>query len=130
MKTPNGLAPLEEYRIFEKKCDKLLMMQKIRFAGVVNHLGHLVAGGFRNDIFPLEDDVDMRKLYMQLALKVSMRKDFDYCLGPVKFSVSRREKVVMFSFPLGNKFLLVSTEPDINIESTAKLILDKMKISI
>ncbi len=130
MKTPNGLAPLEEYQIFEKKCDKLLMMQKIRFAGVVNHLGHLVAGGFRNDIFPLEDDVDMRKLYMQLALKVSMRKDFDYCLGQVKFSVSRREKVVMFSFPLGNKFLLVSTEPDINIESTAKLILDKMKISI
>ena len=104
-------------------------MQKIRFAGVVNHLGHLVAGGFRNGVFPLEDDVDMRKMYMQLALKVSMRRDFDYCLGQVKFSISRREKVVLFSFPMDNKILLVSTEPDIDIEETARLISKEMKIS-
>ncbi len=86
-------------------------------------MGRLVAGGFKEGISPLEDEAERRKMYMELALRVSMRMEFDYTLGPVKYSASRREKAVMMSFPLNNNVLLVSTEPSVDIEKFAQKVL-------
>jgi hypothetical protein len=87
-------------------------------------MGHLVAGGFKPGVTPLEDEAERRKTYMELALRVSMRKDFDYSLGPVKYAASRREKAVVLSFPLNSNVLLVSAEPDVDIDKTAKKIMN------
>ncbi len=111
-----------EYYLYEEKCQSLLKEPEIRFAGFINHMGHLVAGGMKKGMSPLEDEADMRKLYMELILRVSTRKEFDYSLGPVEYSASRREKAVMLSFPIGNKVMLVSAETDVNIDETAKKI--------
>ena len=112
-----------EYNIYQQKCNLLLKEDKIRFAGLINHMGRLVAGGFKEDVSPLEDEAERRKMYMELALRVSMRMEFDYTLGPVKYSASRREKAVMMSFPLNNNVLLVSTEPSVDIEKFAQKVL-------
>jgi len=112
-----------EYSIYQQKCDLLLKEEMIRFAGLINHMGRLVAGGFKEGISPLEDEAERRKMYMELALRVSMRMEFDYTLGSVKYSASRREKAVMMSFPLNNNVLLVSTEPSIDIEKFAQKVL-------
>jgi len=104
-----------EYYLYEEKCQSLLKEPEIRFAGFINHMGHLVAGGMKKGMSPLEDEADMRKLYMELILRVSTRKEFEY-------SASRREKAVMLSFPIGNKVMLVSAETDVNIDETAKKI--------
>jgi len=112
-----------EYSIYQQKCNLLLKEETIRFAGLINHMGRLVAGGFKEGISPLEDEAERRKMYMELALRVSMRMEFDYTLGPVKYSASRREKAVMMSFPLNNNVLLVSTEPSIDIEKFAQKVL-------
>ncbi len=111
-----------EYYLYEEKCQSLLKEPEIRFAGLINHMGHLVAGGMKKGMSPLEDEADMRKLYMELILRVSTRKEFDYSLGPVEYSASRREKAVMISFPIGNKVMLISAETDVNIDETAKKI--------
>ena len=113
----------DEYKIFEQKCQTLLKEPDIRFAGLVNHMGHLVAGGMKKDVAPLEEEEDMRKLYMELILRVSMRKEFDQSLGAVKYSASRREKAVVLSFPIGNKVLLISTNPSVEIDNTAAKIM-------
>lgn len=112
-----------EYWIFEQKCKKILQEGEIRFAGVINRMGRLVAGGFKEGIRPLEDEEDRRKMYMELILRVSMRSEFDYSLGKVKYTASRREKAVVMSFPLDNNVLLISAEPDISIDKTANKIL-------
>jgi len=112
-----------EYYLYEEKCQSLLKEPEIRFAGLINHMGHLVAGGMKKGMSPLEDEADMRKLYMELILRVSTRKEFDYSLGSVEYSASRREKAVMISFPIGNKVMLVSAETDVNIDETAKKIM-------
>ena len=112
-----------EYSIFEQKCEKLLSEPEIRFAGLINHMGHLVAGGMKEGTTPLEEQADMRKLYMELILRVSTRKEFDYSLGAVKYSASRREKAVVLSFPIDNKVLLVSAETNVNIEDLATKIM-------
>ena len=62
-------------------------------------------------------------MYMELALRVSMRKEFDYSLGPVKYAASRREKAVMISFPMNSNVLLVSAEANVEIDKTANKII-------
>jgi len=109
-----------EYYVFEQKCQNLLKETDIRFAGLINPMGHLVAGGMKKGLKPLEDDADMRKLYMELILRVSTRQEFDESLGVVYYSASRREKAVVLSFPIGNKVLLISADVDVNIDETAK----------
>ena len=118
-----------EFEKFEQKCDKLLELDEIRFACLINNMGKLVAGGFKKGITPLEDDAERQKMYMELALRVSMRMEFDYCLGPVKYSASRREKAVMMSFPINNKVLLISAETWIDIEKLAKKIMRIINVS-
>ncbi len=113
----------DEYFIFEQKCNRLLQEDEIRFAGLINSMGRLVAGGFKEGITPLEDEADRQKMYMELALRVSMRKDFDYSLGPVKYTASRRQKAVMMSFPINSNILLVSAEPTVDIDNFANKIM-------
>lgn len=114
---------VNEYWIFEQKCKKILQEDEIRFAGIVNRMGRLVAGGFKEGIRPLEDEEDRRKMYMELILRVSMRSEFDYSLGKVKYTASKREKAIVMSFPLDNNVLFISAEPDISIDKTANKIL-------
>ncbi len=114
---------VNEYWIFEQKCKKILQEDEIRFAGIVNRMGRLVAGGFKEGIRPLEDEEDRRKMYMELILRVSMRSEFDYSLGKVKYTASKREKAIVMSFPLDNNVLFISAEPDIPIDKTANKIL-------
>ena len=109
-----------EYYVFEQKCQNLLKESDIRFAGLINPMGHMVAGGMKKGLKPLEDDADMRKLYMELILRVSTRQEFDQTLGVVDYSASRREKAVLLSFPIGNKVLLISADANVNIDETAK----------
>ncbi|MFN3655350.1 MAG: DUF6659 family protein [Candidatus Nitrosotenuis sp.] len=118
-----------EYWVFEQKCQTMLKLDEIRFAGLIDKRGRLVAGGFKEGVTPLEDVAERQKMYMELALRVSMRKEFDYSLGPVKYSASRREKAVMMSFPLGANVLLVSANPHVDIDKTAKKIMKVAGIS-
>ena len=111
-----------EYYMFDQKCQNLLKEPEIRFAGLINPMGHLVAGGMKKGMNPLEDDADMRKLYMELILRVSTRQEFDQSLGEVEYSASRRKKAVVMSFPIDNKVLLVSANTDVDIDATAKKI--------
>lgn len=112
-----------EFFLFEQKCQNLLKEPEIRFAGLINPMGHLVAGGMKKGLKPLEDDADMRKLYMELILRVSTRQEFDKTLGEVKYAASRRTKAVVMSFPIDNKVLLVSANPDVSIDETANKIM-------
>jgi len=62
-------------------------------------------------------------------LRVSMRQEFDYSLGPVKYSASRRQKAVMMSFPINSNVLLISVEPTIDIDQTARKVMKIMGLS-
>ena len=127
-KDDTGSDSTGEYSIFQTKCDMLLDEPEVRFAGIINHLGSLVTGGFKKNVTPLETNEQMKKIYMELALRVSMRKDFDDSLGPVQFSLSRRKKAVMYSFPIDNKILLVATIPQVSIEKFASKVMKMLGI--
>ncbi len=62
-------------------------------------------------------------LYMELALRVKMRREFDDDLGKVQFSMSFREKLIVMSFPIENDVLMVSMERKTQFEKISFKIL-------
>jgi len=106
-------------RLFKQKLYEIISEKEIRFAGFVNMQGELVKGQFREGVVPFENDEEQKKTFRELALRISTRKKFDYSMGAVKYSASRREKLVMMSFPLKNMILLITAEPNVNIDRLA-----------
>ena len=106
-------------KLFKQKLDEILSEQEIRFAGFVNMQGDLVEGQFREDVVPFENDEEQKRVFRELAVRISTRKNFDFSMGAVKYSASRREKLVMMSFPLKNIILLITTDPHVNIDRLA-----------
>ena len=104
---------------FKQKLDEIVSEKDIRFAGFVNMKGELEEGKFREDIVPFENDEEQQRIFRELALRITIRKKFDYSMGAVKYSASRREKLVMMSFPLKNIILLITAEPNVNIDRLA-----------
>ncbi len=98
---------------YNKICENIKKLDpKIRFTGIINPRGRLVAGGMKEGLEPLESKKDDEMLFMELALRVRMRKEFDRQLGKVKFSMSLRDKALAMSFPVGAEdTLYVYAEP-------------------
>jgi hypothetical protein len=92
---------------FQNLCDAIFALNpNIRFAGVVNNMGTLVAGGMKQSVKSMEHKGDSSKLYLESALRSEMRKDFDKEFGKTIYSFSEREKIKVASFPLHNDNLL------------------------
>jgi len=110
---------------YEKVCDLVKKIDsKIRFAGIINEKGNLVAGGMKKNITPLESEKDDEMLFMELALRVRMRREFDRQLGKVTFALAVREKALAMSFPLNDETLYVYAEKDVDYTELPKRILD------
>jgi len=109
---------------YEKLCDFAKQADsKVRFAGVINSRGRLIAGGMISSKKRLGDRKRDEMLYMELALRVKMRSELDDDLGKVKFSMSFREKLIVMSFPIKDDVLMVSLERKTQFENTAFSIL-------
>ena len=104
---------------YQQKLDEIFVEKDIRFAGFIDSEGCLIKGKFKEDIIPFETDAEQQKIFRELAYRVSTRKNFDHSMGQVKYSASRREKLVMMSFPLKDNILLITTEPNVNIDRLA-----------
>ena len=113
---------VEKSDSLQSKCEKLLLEPEIRFAGIIDPMGNLKAGGFKGSISPLMEETERKKMFMEVALRVATRRDFDENLGEVEFSLSKRKKSLVLSFPIGKMILLVSTNPNQNINEITRKI--------
>jgi|TARA_B100001105_G_C22231684_1_gene374289 hypothetical protein len=96
----------------EQICQDIIDLDpKMRSARFISARGHLTAGGMKDGILSLEAKKQDEMMFMELALRVRMRHEFDTEFGVVHFSLSYRDKVIVMSFPLSNDdVLLVSCE--------------------
>ena len=113
-------------KLYDKKCNNLLGESEIRFAGIVDKDGKLVAGGFKEGLTPYEDDETKLQEFFKFVSKASIRKEFDESLGPINYIAARRDKAVLvsFPFPVTQILLLISAEPTVNIEILAKKVIE------
>ncbi|MCV0401436.1 MAG: hypothetical protein K5777_05615 [Nitrosopumilus sp.] len=121
MSEPN--FDLDEYN---KKCDKILEDPEILFAGLLDGSGTLLAGGYKKGTCSRLTDEQHQSICTELASRVTKRKKFNSELGHVKYSSSRRERVVIMSFPIYDKVIMIIAEPHINIDRFAFRILNTL----
>ena len=113
-------------KLYSEKCSKLLAQEEIRFAGIVDKEGQLIAGGFKEGLTPYEGDETRLQSFLEFVSKASIRKEYDESLGPINYLAARRDKAVLvsFPFPITKILLLISAEPSANIESLAKKVVE------
>jgi hypothetical protein len=114
------------FQLYDEKCKILLKEPEIRFAGIVNISGNLALGGFKEGLTPYENDETKLQAFYNFVSKASIRKEFDESLGPINYIAARRDKAVLisFPFPLSQILLLISAEPNVNIENLAKKVVE------
>jgi hypothetical protein len=124
------MVPDDESRSnFDVICKKVFELdKKIRSARIISSKGKLVAGGMKEGLKSLEDAKKDDMLFMELALRIRMRQEFDEEFGKVEFSLSHRERVILMSFPIGdNNVLFVSSERQLDLGKIPFNILEIIK---
>jgi len=102
-------------------CHRLCNKPKVRFCGVINPLGRLVTGSFRDGIKPLDNEDQRQMMYIQSYLEMSMKREFDDTLGNVNFITTYRDNIVLITIPMRqNYLLLMSVERNAEIEQIVK----------
>ena len=98
----------------------------IRFVGIANGMGTVLATSYRDQLNPLMND-DETKLYaMQAVFRAELREDFQKNLGTLNYSVGKYEKLIRATIPLNdvnesNYYLLISFD----IEANAIFIIER-----
>ncbi|MHA7646892.1 DUF6659 family protein [Nitrosopumilus sp. S4] len=102
----------ENLKRLDEQCQKLSEEDKVRHVGVINELGHLIAGGFRKGVTPILSKERIKMVYMQMQLDFNMRQELDDVLGTIDYIASRRTKQLIISVPIGENLVLITAEPD------------------
>ena len=122
------LVTVEDVQYFEKLCKEIINLDsKIRFAGVISEMGKLIAGGQKKGIKLLIEEREHEMLFMEVALRIRMRHEFNRQLGPVNFTISHRDKVLVMSIPFDNKIMYISSDKKLNLSKIPFAILEIMR---
>lgn len=118
-------------KMLNEICNKILEIDSgIRFAGFISKLGRLVANSSKEGAEQILDQTEHEMLFMEVALRIRMRSQFDSKLGKVDYTVSKRRRIVVMSFPYKEHILYISAETDIKIEYVAEQILNLLKETV
>ncbi len=112
-----------ENKTDQQKCQLILELPEIRFAGLLDYMGNLIVGDFKPGISPLKDEYERKKMFVEAVLRIRTRQDFDDNLGPVEYAAARRKNVVTMTVPFEDKVLFVAAAPDVDIDKTASKVI-------
>jgi len=107
---------------YEKICTEMYKFdRRVRYAAILDESGRQVAGGMRRGIPSLEPQSEDLRLIANLTIQLSTDKTWDGYFGRSQYTFIKREKVNILTFTIGNKLLLVSTEPDFTLQQAQDL---------
>ncbi|MEO9321579.1 MAG: DUF6659 family protein [Nitrososphaera sp.] len=110
-------------------CEKVLTFDDdIRYAGVIDSGGALVAGGMRNGLDSLVAQTDEELFLAQTALRRSMRERFDSTMGTARFAYVEREKISILTFYMKDKILVVTLEPNVESHTAMDIAEDTLEL--
>jgi len=107
----------EEIKSLEEASKKILQEEKVRLVRIINRMGRVIVERYQEGITSLLQDKEDRMISMQLALEVFLRDEFDEKLGPIDYVLSKRKKINLISIPIGKHLVLVSTEPNADVNA-------------
>jgi len=107
----------------EKLCSSILSINKnIQSVTVINKNGRPIENMTKedNDIIPYKEN---EMLLMQCALTISMGRDFDEYFGQIWYTFVARKNLSLFSFPINNNVILVTSKSNISPIAIARKIM-------
>ena len=82
-------------------CDRVLQIAgKIRFVGIANHLGTLIASSYRHNLIPLLTREETSHYVLQSVLRSATREDFESKLGRQEYSIGKYRNVIRATVPI------------------------------
>ncbi len=100
---------------YQKILDAIFALNNdIRYAGLIDETGILIAGGMRHGIDSIVDQPSEELYLTHTALRKSMRERFDDTMGQSRFVYVEREKLSLLTFYLDKKMLLITLEPSLD----------------
>jgi len=85
---------------------------KVRFAGVANSKGEMIAGGQKENVEKILDGENVKMSIHYALQKRDLYTNLEYKLGKEQSSITEYAIVTMISIPINsNDLFLISTEP-------------------
>jgi hypothetical protein len=114
---------------YEKLCEAVFALHDdIRYAGVIDDTGLLLAGGMRKGIDSVVDQTNEELYLAQTALRKSMRQRFDESMGRARFAYVEREKISIITYYMNKKILLVTLEPNVDSHTAIDIAEDTLEL--
>lgn len=102
-------------------CKQILALDHtIRFAGVADRFGKIIAYQYREGLLPLLDTKDSERSIMQSAIRMSTRRTLEEKLGKTVYAFTMYEKVKRVTIPMHtggqDEILMISFDMESNHE--------------
>jgi hypothetical protein len=89
-------------------CNQVSQLDKsIRFAGIANKLGTLIAYQLREELIPLLNEEEIQDSIMKTVLRMKTREDYESKLGDVIYTFALYKRVKRVSIPLDHPDMAV-----------------------
>ena|SRR5437588_12928252 len=116
---------------YEKLCQAVFALHDdIRYAGVIDDTGLLIAGGTREGIDSIVDQTNEELYLAQTVLRKSMRQRFDDTMGKARFAYVERENISLLTCYMNKNLLLITLEPNINSHTAIDIAEDALELII
>ena len=98
------------YAYAKQICNQVLELDiSIRFAGIANNMGTLIAYRLRKGLVPLLDEGEIQNSIMKTVLRMKTREDYESKLGDVIYTFTLYKRIKRASIPLDHPDLAVLT---------------------
>ena len=115
------------YAYAKEICNQVLQLDKsIRFAGIANNMGTLIAYKLRDGIVPLLNEEELQNSIMKTVLRMKTREDYESKLGDVIYTFAQYKRVKRASIPLDHPDLAVLTMSFDMAADQESIIMDKI----
>lgn len=89
----------------------------IRFVGVANRMGTLLATSYRDNLIPLMNESETKLYAIQAVFRAELREDFQRNIGNLVYSLGKYDKLIRATVPIyldmnTRYYLLISFEID------------------
>lgn len=110
---------IEVSSLYGMLCKQILALDKtIRFAGVADRFGKIIAYQYREGLQPLLDTRNSERSIMQSAIRMSTRRTLEEKLGKTVYAFTMYEKVKRVTIPMDkngqDEILMISFDIESN----------------
>src|SRR5688500_7891704 len=116
------------YAYAKEICNQVLRFDKsIRFAGIANNMGTLIAYKIREGLIPLLNEEELENSIMKAVLRMKTREDYESKLGNVIYTFALYKRVKRATIPLDHPDLAVLTVSFDMAADQDSIIMDKIR---